>query len=82
MNEVLITSNDGVGIVSSLECIICYERLDGVEVGCVLCSNSSHYRCYKRFIKKGNNYKMKCVHCGTRSLCFRKKWWQMWCCLM
>jgi hypothetical protein len=23
---------------------------------------------------------MKCVHCGTRSVRFSKKWWQLWCC--
>jgi len=64
----------------SSECIICFEVMSSPIVTCSLCSNYSHYKCYNKFIKKNKNYQMKCVHCGTRSLRFRKKWWQLWCC--
>ena len=64
----------------NLECIICFEKNKSPIVTCGLCSNYSHYTCYKKFTKKNNFYKMKCVHCGTRSVRFRKKWWQTWWC--
>jgi hypothetical protein len=64
----------------NLECIICFEKNKYPIVTCSLCSNYSHYTCYKKFTKKNNFYKMKCVHCGTRSVRFRKKWWQTWWC--
>ena len=77
INESLILDSEA----NNSECIICFEGKGGPLVTCVLCSNYSHYRCYKKFIKKSINYEMKCVHCGTKSLRFQKKWWQMWCCL-
>ena len=64
----------------NLECIICFEKNQSPIVTCSLCSNYSHYTCYKKFTKKNAFYKMKCVHCGTRSVRFSKKWWQLWCC--
>ena len=34
------------------ECIICFEKNKSPIVTCSLCSNYSHYTCYKKFIKK------------------------------
>ena len=62
------------------ECIICFEKNNSPIVTCSLCSNYSHYTCYNTFTKKNNFYKMKCLHCGTKSIQYRKKWWQFWCC--
>jgi len=69
-----------IHIDPNLECIICFEKNKYPIVTCSLCSNYSHYTCYKKFTKKNGFYKMKCVHCGTRSVQFRKKWWQAWWC--
>ncbi len=63
------------------ECLICYDSR-GLKpiIVCRLCSKFVHYKCYQKFIKKNNYYAMKCIQCDTRSLQFKKKWWQSWCC--
>ena len=71
---------DRITCSTKQECIICYDVTWGPIVTCNLCSNYSHYKCYKQFTKKNNFYRMKCVHCGTRSLNFHKRWWHLWCC--
>lgn len=63
------------------DCLICYDMKDCKPiVVCSLCSKFCHYKCYKKFTKKNNFYAMKCIQCGTRSLQFKKSWWQFWCC--
>ena len=66
-------------IISHNECLICYETIKRTEskVSCKLCSNTVHYKCYKKFVKKNIHFKMKCCHCLTQSLRF-KYWWM--CC--
>lgn len=73
-SEVLYNNDDN-------DCLICYDIKDCKPiVVCSLCSKFCHYKCYKKFTKKNNFYAMKCIQCGTRSLQFKKSWWQFWCC--
>ena len=59
------------------ECLICFNQFKSYQasVHCNFCNNVCHYKCYKNFTRKNNYYAMKCLHCRTRSIYFRKPWW-------
>jgi hypothetical protein len=63
------------------ECMICYEKLGRKKtIGCKLCEYRCHKDCYKRFTKKNQYFLMRCLHCQTRTIDYKKKKIYMLCC--